>query len=320
MKRIFVILVLLVLWTGYSAQQQMTYSNFLLNDYYYNAAVAGSKNVHMANFSYRNQWTGFDGAPKMMMGNFYGSVRNEQKVGYGVTLLSDRTGLTQNTAFYLNYAQHFKINDKVKLGLGVRPGYMQYRIRLYDAQLADQGDDVLTGSVLSSNAIDFQAGFNLYSDKFYLMGGLQQILGKAIRFTTYNSSLKKHFNLIGGYKYQIPNKKIVLEPAVLVSFVNPVPVQFTGMFKATFDQKYWCGVLYRSGDAAGVNLGMQVKNRLNIGYGYDYTLSGIRGYQSGSHEIVLTYVLTPEKPDIEEEDEELNKSILEDAKENMKNR
>lgn len=302
------------------AQQQMTYSNFLLNDYYYNAAIAGSKDVHIANFGYRNQWAGFSGAPKMMIGNFYGSVRNEQKMGYGITLLSDKTGLTQNTAFYLNYAQHFQLNDKLKLGLGVRPGYMQYRIKLYDAQLADQGDEVLTGSVLSTNAIDFQAGFNLYSDKFYLMGGLQQLLGNSIRFTTYNSSLKKHFNLIAGYKYAIPKKKIILEPAVLMSYVKPVPVQVTGMLRVTYDQKYWSGLVYRTDDAIGLNLGIKVKKRLSVGYGFDYSLSAIRQYQNGTHELVISYVLTPERPKLEEEDEELNKSILEDAKNNMKNR
>ena len=125
------------------AQQRGLYSNFLLNDFYYNPAIAGSKGVHKANISYRNQWVGFDGAPSLIIGNFNGSYKNEGKLGYGVTLLSETTGITQNTGAYLNYAHHFKLSDKYTLGLGIQPGYMQYRVKLYDAQLADQGDEVL---------------------------------------------------------------------------------------------------------------------------------------------------------------------------------
>ena len=133
------------------AQQRAVYSNFLLNDYYYNPAIAGSKNVHIANISYRKQWVGFEGSPSLIMGNFYGSLKNKGKMGYGVSLVSERTGITQNTTVYLNYAHHFRLSDNIKLGLGVKPGYMQYRVRLYEAQLADEGDEVLTGNIYSAS-------------------------------------------------------------------------------------------------------------------------------------------------------------------------
>jgi len=121
MRKIIIIFVGLFIASSSFAQQRAVYSNFLMNNYYYNPAIAGSRDVHVANVAYRNQWVGFTDAPSLMMGNFYGSLKNKGKIGYGVSLLSENTGLTQNTGVYLNYAHHFKLSESVKLGLGVKP-------------------------------------------------------------------------------------------------------------------------------------------------------------------------------------------------------
>jgi type IX secretion system PorP/SprF family membrane protein len=211
----------------------------------------------------------------------------------------------------------------VKLGLGIQPGYLQYRVKLYDAQLADQGDEVLTGSIYAANALDVSAGFHLYSEKFFLMGSMQHLLGKSIQFTSYNSNLTFHYNAIAGYNLNFnadPKKKKTpfdIQPSVLIRYAAPTPIQWTAMLKGTFNKKYWIGFLYRSDDALGVSLGMQIKDRLSVGYGYDYTLSKLSAYQSGSHEVMLSFIINNKKPSIAEEDDKLNNSIIEDLKKSI---
>ncbi len=317
MKSLLTIIFIVGLCTFANAQQQGVYSNFLMNDYYYNPAIAGSKDVHMANLSYRNQWVGFEDAPVNMNANFYGSVRNKGKAGYGASIVSEKSGLVNNTGIYLNYAQHFKLSKKLKLGFGIQPGYIQYRVKLYDAVLADQGDEVLTGSVYSANAIDVNAGFHLYSKKFFLMGSMQHLLTKQIQFTSYNSNLAFHYNAIVGYTFDFPKKKFELQPSFMIKYTSPVPMQWTGMLKGTFNNKIWAGLIFRSDDAIGLSLGIKLKERLNIGYGYDYSVSKIRKYNSGSHEVMLSFVITKKKPTLEEEDDKLNNSIMEDMKQKM---
>ncbi len=294
-----------------NAQQQFNNTNFILNRYYYNPAEAGSRNVHVANMSYRNQWGGFEEAPVTFLANVNGSVKNKGKHGYGVTLSSDRTGLVQNTAVIGNYAYQMKLTDSLKLGLGIQAGYMQYRVRLYDAQLADQGDQVLTGNIFSGNAIDMNTGFFLYSSKFFVMGSIQHSLGNTVKFTTYNQNLAFHYNFAAGYNFIFKKKKIVIQPSFLVKYVKPVDPQISGMIKATFKEKFFIGGLYRSDDAAGLIIGTTFRERLTISYGYDFTMFGLRNYQSGSHEVALSFVLTKKKPNLDKEDEDLNKSILE---------
>ena len=299
------------------AQQRAVYSNFLLNDYYYNPAIAGSKTVHIANVSYRNQWVGFEGAPSLIMGNFYGSLKNKGKMGYGVSLISESTGITQNTTVYLNYAHHFRLSDNIKLGLGIKPGYMQYRVRLYEAQLADEGDEVLTGNIYSASALDMSAGFHLYSPKFFVMGSVQHLLGKEVQFTSYNSNLTFHYNAIAGYNIKFKKNKFELQPSVMLRYTEPVPIQITGMLRAMFAGKFWVGLLYRTDDAAGISLGLSIKERFTVAYGYDYTISELSKHQSGSHEVMLSFVITKKKPTLEEEDDKLNNSIMEEMKKKM---
>tara|TARA_R110002072_G_scaffold291008_1_gene458898 strand:- start:14565 stop:15575 length:1011 start_codon:yes stop_codon:yes gene_type:complete len=327
MRALIILLISLFFSFGVNSQQRAVYSNFMMSDYYHNPAIAGTKDVHVANVSYRNQWVGFSGAPSLIMANFYGSLKNKKKVGYGASIISEKTGLTQNTAIYLNYAQHFKLSDNLKLGLGIKPGFMQYRIKLYDAILADEGDNVLTGNVYSANALDLSAGFNLYSDKFFIMASVQQLLGKGLRFTSYNENLNFHYNAIFGYNFLFKKKNIQIQPSLMMKYTSPVPIQYTGMVKTTFNEKYWFGLLY-TGDmnfstsqypinAAGISLGMTFKERFMVGYSFDYTLSKISKYQSGSHEIMLTFVITKNKPTLEEEDDKLNNSIMEELKKKM---
>jgi type IX secretion system PorP/SprF family membrane protein len=218
----------------------------------------------------------------------------------------------------LNYAYHIKLSKEIKLGLGFQPGYLQYRVKLYDARLADAGDDVLTGNILSANALDLNSGFHLYSPKFFVMGAMQQILGKEIQFTTYNNNLAKHFTLLGGYNIKLDSAKMLLQPTLLVRYVKPAPAQIGIMLKATYDKKYWAGISYRTSDAMSVCIGYNLKERLSVGYGYDYSVSGIRKFNSGSHEIVISFITTPKKPSLDEMDEKLNNRIMDQNKLDVK--
>jgi len=309
-KQILTLLLILFSSVTVVGQQQGIYSNFLLNENYYNPAIAGSKNVHIVSLGYRNQWTGFTGAPVNVNANFYGSVKNKGKHGYGISFINEKMGITNKAGLYLNYAYHIKLSQRLKLGFGIRPGYIQYGVKLYDAQLADQGDEILTGNIYSAGALDVNTGFHLYSSKFFVMGSLNHLLGKSVQFTTYNSSLSFHYNLIGGYNFNLVKQKVVLQPSVMLKYASPVPVQWTGMVKATYSDKYWLGLIYRSEDAVGISAGLMINERFNVGYGFDYTIAGLRKQQSGSHEIMLSFVITKKRPTLEEEDDELNKSIM----------
>ncbi len=311
-------ILLLVSCLSVFGQQQPLFTNYFFNDYYFNPAIAGSKTLSIASFSYRNQWSGFEGAPKTLMGNVSGSIKNEGKMGYGVTVISESIGLTNNLNILLTYAHHVKLNDKLKLGLGLQSGYLQNRVKLYDTRLADVDDEVFTGNVLSENGLDFNAGFNLYSEKYYFMAAVNHLFIDKLGFVTYNQRLRKNYNVIGGYRFKFEKQQVEVEPSIMVQQVEGAPTNFTGAIKTTYKNAYWLGLSYNNAEHIGIGLGYLMNNRLNIGYAYDLSLSELNTYHSGSHEISISYVLNQKKPSFEEEDEKLNNSIMDEMKEKLK--
>lgn len=312
MKKSLLIVLLIAAGFVAKAQQQFVFTNYLLNQYYYNPALPGSEKVHRAHIGYRNQWVGFSEAPTTMYANFYGSYANQRKHGYGVSLMSDRSGLIQNTNIHLNYAYHIRLTDSIRIGLGIRPGFLQYNVKLYDAQLADPIDDVLTGNIMTTNAIDLGTGLYIYSNKFFVSASMRHLFGPAISFTGFNYGLAKHYTVIGGYHFYNKNKKLEFQPSVMLQMVKPAPAQLSAMFKVTYQKKYWGGLLMRTQDAVGIVAGINLWNRLNIGYAFDYSLGEVRAFNSGSHELMISFITTKNKPSLDQEDEDLNNGIFEE--------
>ncbi|WP_300664384.1 type IX secretion system membrane protein PorP/SprF [Fluviicola sp.] len=292
-------------------QQQSIFTNILANPLHYSPAYVGSTNYHEVSFFNRTQWVGFKDAPRNFYLNFHGSFKNKAKHGYGVQLLSEQTGLLSKTGIYVNYGYQIKMSKKWKMGLGVRPGFVQYRIRLYDAVVADAGDPIFTGNTYSGNAFDVNAGFRLYSDKFEFSGGIDHLIGKNLNLSSYNQNLQFHYTLMTSYKFQF-KKNWELRPAILFRYTKPVPSQLSILAQLSYKEKFFGGLNFRTNDAIGIFLGIRLKNRLSITYGYDYSYTKIRKYGAGSHEVGISFIITKNRPSLEEEDDKLNNSILED--------
>ena len=54
-----------------------------------------------------------------------------------------------------------------------------------------------------------------------------------------------------------------------------------------FYERFWAGAMYRHQDAVGLLLQYVVEDIIRVGYAYDYTISGLSDYTSGTHEIML---------------------------------
>ena len=67
---------------------------------------------------------------------------------------------------------------------------------------------------------------------------------------------------------------------------------------ALINDRVWFGAAYRSGDATSVFAGLQISNQLRLAYAYDYTISELKKFTSGSHEISLGYDFSFNKKNI----------------------
>lgn len=307
MKKIQYIIVLFFIVACFNskAQQLPLYTNYVLNNYAYNPAVAGSKPYAVVNLNYRNQWVGFKDAPKTYLVSLHSSIGKQKKVGVGVLINSDNTGLLGKTTGQLTFAYHLKLNNTYKLGFGISAGMVQYRIKLYDAKTADAGDELLTGNLLSNNVFDSNAGLYLYSDKLFFGISGYQYLSNKITWKDSKSTLAPHVYATLGYKIQA-SKKLIIEPSALLKFNSPTPMQPEFSVRGIYKNLFWIGGSYRLNDAASGLIGIILKEKFTIAYAYDFSVSKIRKYNSGSHEISLTYQLIKKKKKLDADEQELN--------------
>ena len=286
-------------------QQLPMYTNYTLNNYAYNPAVAGSKPYAVASINYRNQWTGFEDAPKTYLLSLQGPVGRQKKAALGGLISSDNTGLLSRTSGYMTFAYHVKLNETYKLGMGLSLGMAQYRIKLYDARVADTGDDLLTGNLISNNVFDSNGGLYLYSDKLFFGISGYQYLGNKITFKNSKSRLTPHIYSTLGYTF-ILSKDYSLQPAALIKFSAPTPVQPEFTLRGFYKNLLWVGSSYRLKESLSILVGVILKEKLTIGYAYDIQTAGMRNYNSGSHEMSLTYQFIKPKRKLNADEEELN--------------
>lgn len=273
------------------AQQLPHYSNYMLNNYVMNPAVAGTNPYFEGVSNNRYQWIGITDAPRTYILSVNGPTKS-LNVGLGGILFTDIVGPTRRTGCYFSYAYHIKMNEKVKVSLGLSGGLLQFMVDASKITLRDATDQAISNGLQSVLAPDFGLGVYAYSSdkKWYAGASMPQILQNKIDFfETANSSLNKlatHFYLTGGYKYKL-NDDFTFEPSALIKFVNPAPVQFDLSLRAIYHEKMWAGFAYRHLDAVSVIVGYTMQQNLTFAYAYDFTTSNIRKYSSGTHEIMI---------------------------------
>jgi len=84
---------------------------------------------------------------------------------------------------------------------------------------------------------------------------------------------------------------IKLRPNAMLKVVKGAPAQLDVNANLLFNDMIWAGVGYRTGDAVNLLIGAFINKQLRIGYSYDYTLSMLQDYNTGSHEVMLGYDL-----------------------------
>lgn len=312
-----------------SAQQQSLYTNYLLNNYAYNPAVAGAKPYTQANLYYRNQWTGFEGAPKTYLMSLYGPLKKVKNVALGGMIVSDKAGLITTNTGYLTFAYHVKVTKKTKLGLGVSAGMKQYTVRLYDVKAYDKGDEYLSGaSTLNANVFDANAGLYFYGERLFLGISSMNMLNNKLTWKNPTGRLVPHYYAVAGYNVKL-SKDLSLQPSVMFKYL-PIPKnaglgkkaeigQLEYSLKLNIKEMVWLGGNYRSNDGVAAMLGVTVIKKLNIAYAYDYSLTSIKQYNQGSHEICLNYNFIKKKVvNVDEEEFKIKDNSIKQSLKNKK--
>src|SRR3954470_17980199 len=125
MKKLALVAILLNMVVSLKAQQDILVSQYMFNHLLVNPGYAGSKEYMQATLLYRKQWVGWKGAPETQIASLHGPL-GLTNFGWGAVISHDKIGVQDRTDGYANAAYHIKLNEKFKLGLGIRAGGAYY--------------------------------------------------------------------------------------------------------------------------------------------------------------------------------------------------
>ncbi|MDY0198046.1 MAG: type IX secretion system membrane protein PorP/SprF [Tenuifilaceae bacterium] len=303
MKRVVLVAVAIVLLNGLqsNAQQLPQFTQYMFNKYLINPAEGGTQNYYQMRYNNRFQWVGLTDAPQTYSISAYGP-HGSKDMGFGGNLYHDITGPTSRTGGLFSYSYNMQISDNgMRVSGGLSLGFMMFRADgskfEYDAIVIDPAIDQSTKSVFTPDA---SIGVLFYSTQYFFGASVHQLFGQKLYVTdkytevngeevhTYGiNKLRQHYMLTGGMLFPL-NSDFMLEPSVLFKYMISGPIQVDLNAKVTYRDQFWGGISGRWQDGISLLFGYQY-DRYLFGYSFDYSLTGIRKYNAGSHEIMIGY-------------------------------
>lgn len=295
MKRIVYIisgLLALILVPEIKAQHNTNITHWMFARSNFNPASTGiNKGMEFMLWD-REQWVGLEGRPSTQMLNANGYIRQIHG-GLGATVTFDRIGIQSNLNFRMNYAYHATLNENMFLSFGLGAGFVYTNTRVGELNFANPDDPVMANFNENSIHPDVAAGLELVHKNYMIGLSATNLVGSpGSKFPYY----ARGFNLYGNYSFNIKNKARLV-PGILVR--SPFyTTQFEGNVLAYFlKDRVWLGAAYRYQDAVSGIFGAEVFKGLRIGYSFDYSLGGMRPYNTGTHEVMLMFSYKkPRKP------------------------
>lgn len=296
MKIIGLLFLFLLLNIGtVKAQQDEQISLYMYNKLAFNPAYAGSRDALSAIAITRFQWVSFEGAPKTQWFSIQAPLL-QKSLGIGAHLVNDKIGKRTRTSVFADFSSSIALNKKTsRLSFGLSGGV---DIVGYDFStvIVNDPNDPIAGEVLNETKPNIGAGIYYYSDNHYFGISAPRVLEATSNILdSIDTKLNaRHFFITGGYVFKI-NSVLKLHPSTLIKYTPNAPISADINVSLLMYDKFWAGVMYRMHEAMGVNLVYNVKNKMSIGYVYDFPINGLRTFQNGSHEIFLRYDFIPHK-------------------------
>lgn len=293
--RIF-IFILLCCTVGVSetvAQQVSRRTQFPINTFMVNPAVAGTQRYSPIFVSYRNQWAGFKGAPTTVMASAHTSFRHG--LGGGAILYNDNTGgAISESGAELAGSYNVDLNNFDAVSFGLSLNAAQYTFDNSKLIVVDQNDVALNDFQKETRMnVDATFGLLIHGEKYYAGFSIPQMIQTKLKLTSDGSPNDnkniRHFQLMGSYRHYVDDTWDV-QGSAFMRFTAQTPAQLDLNVRVSYAGTAWAGLTYRSADAVALMIGGIWKD-FALGYSYDITTTNARVLSPHTHELLVGYYI-----------------------------
>jgi type IX secretion system PorP/SprF family membrane protein len=293
MKKLFFIIVVFY-YVTYHGQQTLQYSNYLENSFYLNPAVAhlGKKSL---NIIYRNQWAGFEGAPKTTFLSYQSSFFHKKDVKF--SSLSNIGGFIQNEnigafrSFKINfsYSYSFLLSSNWRLSFGSFFGVQQLGLDVTDVTLFDPNDPVLDVSNFSLLP-DFSMGFALNNNNNFFGISAKQVFQNNWKKIINSDLSQNEFSIVFIAAKKIALSNIDFTPNIMLDFTGKFKPKLIAGLKIDYKEIISTGIAIRNENSVLGQLKIMFNNNLQISYAHDFSFSNILLGSLSSSEFMVSYI------------------------------
>ena len=296
-KKFTYIIQLLLLLVGVTtfAQQDPQYTQYMYNMSVLNPAYAtdNSETINLG-LLYRAQWVGCVGGPTTA--SFFSHSAITNRVEGGISIVHDEIGgVVKETKAFADIAYVLPVGETHRLSLGIKAGASFFSTNFNGFVYSDPLPDPAFASNLSKTFPNIGAGAFYFGNQFYLGFSAPNLLRtkhlEKDSGVVMNGVEEIHMFMTGGYVFEM-NDNLKLKPAFMSKLVSGAPLSLDLTLNALFNDNFEMGVGYRIDDSVSALVNLRVAPSIRIGYSYDYTLSNLGKFNSGSHEILILFDLS----------------------------
>lgn len=293
MRKLFLGIQMFILSLVLNAQQDAMFTHYAYNTLAINPAYAGTRDALTVTGLSRMQWVSFDGAPVTQTLTLHTPIIS-QNIGLGVSVLNDKIGPTNNLSLYVDFSYKIKVSEKAHLSFGLKSGLHYKKADLNSLLVEDASDPFFMADEQSKLLPNFGFGLYYFSDKYYVGLSIPKLLENNFTENTVSGDVnlvseQKHYFLIGGAVFKL-SESIDLKPTSFLKITNGAPIELDITANFIFMDRFWTGIMYRTGDALGALAGINITDQFAVGYSFDWSASNRTfRYNQGSHEIMLRY-------------------------------
>jgi type IX secretion system PorP/SprF family membrane protein len=282
MKRLLYIILLLAPILSFG-QQESYYTLYRYNMNVINPAYAGAEGANLFSFTSRRQWSSLEDAPSTLA--FAYSSARENNVGLGISLVSDKVFVEQQTFAYVDFSYKLDM-ESTQLYLGLKAGG-----NFYSADprgLATYGfiSDPAQRQLSRFNP-NVGAGAFLKGEVFWASFSIPRLFNvRRDRDIAITAKDRTHAYLGGGVDLSI-GSDLMLKPSLMLRKVKGLPITTDITTMVSWQNRFDFGVSYRSSSAFSL-LSVLSLGTFDIGYAYETpTVSSLSQLNLKTHEIVL---------------------------------
>ncbi|MCJ7446905.1 MAG: type IX secretion system membrane protein PorP/SprF [Bacteroidales bacterium] len=270
------------------------YSQYLHNGLMINPAYAGSREALSAVVSYRVQWMGIDGSPRLQSVSLHSPTKND-RVALGLKAQFMQYGVTKSTSIYAIYAYHLRLK-KGKLSFGLKAGADLSNTDYTGLLLIDAGDPVFTTS--EKPYVLPNVGFGMYYFSNNLFAGFS--VPSFLSYKKTDSGATQAYHSFNQYDLIFSAGGLItfssafkFKPSVLVDYSlqsTKKLTQFDINGNFIINDLIWAGASWRTSEQVVVGiLQLEINPQLMIGLSYDYPIGRMNSYSKGSSEFIIRY-------------------------------